>query len=118
MLASSVDDIDWRATQLDSISYLLQSRLYEAKKRRRSVEHVTKAARLCPFPAPMLSVDKARQLEENSRQQSQSATWKAFSKSRLTASNFDVAFTRDNWTEKGLHNLIKDRYLSRARVIQ
>ncbi|KAH7953865.1 hypothetical protein HPB49_013150 [Dermacentor silvarum] len=202
--ASSVDEVDWSPTARRS--YPLQSRLYEAGKRPRSVEEVQKAVRqfarqmaahtaspllehwksatpkkadslfgetcegsllwsqkpfvphdfttyLCPenqvgvnteltpmqpafFSEPintvvscvglppkqqaalMLSVDEARQLEQTSRQQSQSATWKAARKNRLTASNFGVAVTRENWTQKGLENLTTERDLSRVRAIQ
>ncbi|XP_049515793.1 uncharacterized protein LOC119435437 [Dermacentor silvarum] len=170
--ASSVDEVDWRAARPDGLSYPLQSRLYEARKRPQSVEEVQKAVRqfaremaahtaspllehwhsatpkkadslfgetcegsllwsqkpfvphdfttyLCPeIQALMLSVDEARQLQQTSRQQIQSATWKAARKNRLTASNFGVAVTRENWTQKGLQNLTTDRDLSRVRAIQ
>lgn len=43
--ASSVDEVDWRAARPDGLSYPLQSRLYEARKRPRSVEEVQKAVR-------------------------------------------------------------------------
>ncbi|KAH6934679.1 hypothetical protein HPB50_027006 [Hyalomma asiaticum] len=65
-----------------------------------------------------MSVDEARKLEQTSRQQSQSATWRAARKYRLTASNFGVAVSREKWTEKGLQNLTTDRDLSRVRAIQ
>ncbi|KAH6934745.1 hypothetical protein HPB50_000676 [Hyalomma asiaticum] len=65
-----------------------------------------------------MSVDEARKLEQTSRQQSQSATWRAARKDRLTASNFGVAVSREKWTEKGLQNLTTDRDLSRVRAIQ
>ncbi|KAH6934551.1 hypothetical protein HPB50_025416 [Hyalomma asiaticum] len=65
-----------------------------------------------------MSVDEARKLEQTSRQQSQSATWRAARKDRLTASNFGVAVSREKWTEKGLQNLTIDRDLSRVRAIQ
>ncbi|KAH6945159.1 hypothetical protein HPB50_007443 [Hyalomma asiaticum] len=65
-----------------------------------------------------MSVDEARKLEQTSRQQSQSATWRAARKDRLRASNFGVAVSREKWTEKGLQNLTTDRDLSRVRAIQ
>ncbi|KAH6935991.1 hypothetical protein HPB50_012199 [Hyalomma asiaticum] len=68
--------------------------------------------------ALVMSVDEARKLEQTSRQQSQSATWRAARKDRLTASNFGVAVSREKWTEKGLQNLTTDRDLSRVRAIQ
>ncbi|KAH7970902.1 hypothetical protein HPB49_016631 [Dermacentor silvarum] len=86
------------------------------KAQARVEEFVAKA--LGSAKALMLSVDEARQLEQTSRQQSQSATWKAARKNRLTASNFGVAVTRENWTQKGLQNLTTDRDLSRVRAIQ
>ncbi|KAH6929478.1 hypothetical protein HPB50_000346 [Hyalomma asiaticum] len=60
-----------------------------------------------------MSVDEARKLEQTSRQQSQSATWRAARKDRLTASNFGVAVSREKWTEEGLQNLTTDGDLSR-----
>ncbi|KAH6926641.1 hypothetical protein HPB50_020840 [Hyalomma asiaticum] len=43
--ASSVDDIDWRAARPEGVSNPLQSRLYEARKRPRSLEDVQEAAK-------------------------------------------------------------------------
>ncbi|KAH6939942.1 hypothetical protein HPB50_022698 [Hyalomma asiaticum] len=43
--ASSVDDIDWRAARAEGVSNPLQSRLYEARKRPRSLEDVQEAAK-------------------------------------------------------------------------
>ncbi|KAL1445324.1 hypothetical protein MTO96_029247 [Rhipicephalus appendiculatus] len=68
--------------------------------------------------ALVMSVDEARKLEQTSRQQSQSATWRAARKDRLTASNFGVAVSRKKCTEKGLQYLTTDRDLSRVRAIQ
>ncbi|XP_029836300.3 uncharacterized protein LOC115320338 isoform X1 [Ixodes scapularis] len=65
-----------------------------------------------------LTPDEARELEQNSRQQSKSMLWKAARKNRLTASAFGVAKSRESWTTTGLDNLTAERDLSKIRAVK
>ncbi|XP_077535035.1 uncharacterized protein LOC144146942 isoform X1 [Haemaphysalis longicornis] len=65
-----------------------------------------------------VSIQEARDLEKNTRQQSQSETWVRARRHRLTASAFGKVLMRQSWTQKGLHHLLDPKDLSRVRPIQ
>ncbi|CAN8006748.1 unnamed protein product [Ixodes hexagonus] len=65
-----------------------------------------------------LSTEEAKQLEANTRQQSLSKEWHSAREHRLTASAFGTVVKRQDWTEKGLRNLLEPKDLSRVRAIQ
>lgn len=52
------------------------------------------------------------QVERDTRQQAGSATWKKEWSLRLTSSNFGVALSRKDWTEKGLQAITTSRNIS------
>ncbi|KAG0428988.1 hypothetical protein HPB47_024071, partial [Ixodes persulcatus] len=62
--------------------------------------------------------EEARELELNSRQQARSTCWQEARSNRLTASRFGQVDARDEWTQKGLENLIEPKDLSRVRAVQ
>lgn len=65
-----------------------------------------------------ISCEEAVALEQNTRNQAQSDTWRQARRLRVTASSFGVVVQRPTWTEKGLHNLVLERDLSRVRAVQ
>ncbi|CAN8023680.1 unnamed protein product [Ixodes persulcatus] len=62
--------------------------------------------------------EEARELELNSRQQARSTCSQEARSNRLTASRFGQVDARDEWTQKGLENLIEPKDLSRVRAAQ
>ncbi|CAN7992681.1 unnamed protein product [Ixodes hexagonus] len=62
--------------------------------------------------------EEARELELNSRQQARSTCWQEARLNRLTASGFGQVDARDEWTQKGLQNLIEPKDLSHVRAVQ
>ncbi|XP_064462306.1 uncharacterized protein LOC135372765 [Ornithodoros turicata] len=65
----------------------------------------------------LLSVQEARQLEKDTRQQAGSQLWKDSRKNRLTASRFGAVCKRKQpWTKAGLRNLIRPKDFSSASV--
>ncbi|KAG0435467.1 hypothetical protein HPB47_018462, partial [Ixodes persulcatus] len=56
-----------------------------------------------------VSLESARELELNSRQQGRSAHWLDARRNRLTASSFGRGSKREQWTETGLRNLIEPK---------
>lgn len=75
-------------------------------------------SRLNFFQDISVSIQEARDLEKNTRQQSQSETWVRARRHRLTASAFGKVLMRQSWTQKGLHHLLDPKDLSRVRPIQ
>ncbi|KAG0424499.1 hypothetical protein HPB47_028286 [Ixodes persulcatus] len=61
-----------------------------------------------------LPVEQDLLLKRNTRQQSKSPLWKAARQSRLTASSFGDAATRESWTLKGLINLTAPKDISHS----
>ncbi|KAG0445120.1 hypothetical protein HPB47_020173 [Ixodes persulcatus] len=57
-------------------------------------------------------------LEQNTRQQSKSKTWGDARQHRLTASSFGKVLARQQWTERGLHNLLEPKDLTGVRAVQ
>ncbi|XP_040360900.1 uncharacterized protein LOC121048523 [Ixodes scapularis] len=66
----------------------------------------------------LVTSTEARCLERNTRQQSKSPLWKAARQTRLTASCFGDAATRESWTTKGLINLTSPKDLSHVRAVR
>lgn len=65
-----------------------------------------------------LSQVEARDLELNSRQQRHSERWRNAWTNRLTALCFGRVVKRQDWTEKGLHNLVEPKDLIHVRSVQ
>lgn len=57
-------------------------------------------------------------IEQNTRRQARSETWKAERRLRLTSSNFGVAAARQNWTLKGLQNITASKDISHIAPIK
>ncbi|KAG0445365.1 hypothetical protein HPB47_016260 [Ixodes persulcatus] len=57
-------------------------------------------------------------IEQNTRQQSRSATWKEERRLRLTSSNFGTAAIWKEWTLKGLQAMTSTRDISRVSAIK
>ncbi|CAN7998184.1 unnamed protein product, partial [Ixodes hexagonus] len=66
----------------------------------------------------LVTSTEAALLERNTRQQAKSPLWKAARQTRLTASSFGEAATRESWTLKGLANLTSSKDLSRVRAVR
>ncbi|KAH9361106.1 hypothetical protein HPB48_002968 [Haemaphysalis longicornis] len=60
----------------------------------------------------------AAALEQNTRLQANSETWKEARAQRVTASSFGLVLKRPTWTDKGLQNFTSQKDLSRVRPIQ
>ncbi|KAG0444823.1 hypothetical protein HPB47_013342 [Ixodes persulcatus] len=65
-----------------------------------------------------LCTEDACKLEQNTRQQSKSKTWGDARQHRLTASSFGKVLARQQWTERGLHNLLEPKDLTGVRAVQ
>ncbi|XP_077535926.1 uncharacterized protein LOC144148223 [Haemaphysalis longicornis] len=94
-----VEFVDWRSVRQEGLTEPIYSKFYDA----RGLE-ITPA--------------DAAALEQNTRRQANSETWKEARSQRVTASSFGVVLKRPTWTDKGLQNFTSQKDLSRVRPIQ
>ncbi|KAH9372268.1 hypothetical protein HPB48_003347 [Haemaphysalis longicornis] len=64
------------------------------------------------------TLDSSCTIEQNTRRQARSETWKTERRLRLTSSNFGVAAARQHWTLKGLQNITASKDISHIAPIK